>query len=112
MVRLTIAVIAALGLHLLLLMTILPEHQIIEPEVKGSGHVTVSIVRHQAPVPEVIEEPVAEPDQVEQQEETVQQEEIIKQIPLPTFMPLPQKPERVKDTTVPVKKVVESTKKK
>ena len=56
MPRLTIAAIAALGFHVLLLMMVFPEHEVVEPEVKGSGHVTVSIMRRQAPVPEVIEE--------------------------------------------------------
>ena len=68
MPRLIIAMVGALGFHVLLLMTVLPEHEVVEPEVKGSGHVTVSIMRRQAPVPEVIEELVAEPDQVEKKE--------------------------------------------
>ncbi len=108
MPRLIIAVIAALGLHVLLLMMVFPEHEVIEPEVKGTGHVTVSIMRRQAPVLEVIEEPVAEPDQVENHEETVHQEQVVKPIPLPPS----RKTELVNETKVPVEKVVESTKEK
>ena len=108
MPRLIIAAIAALGVHVLLLMTVLPEHVVVEPEVKGSGHVTVSIMRRQTPVPEVIEEPVAEPEQVEKQEETIQQEQVVKPIPLPA----PRKSEPVNETKTPVEKVAESTKEK
>ena len=108
MPRLIIAMVGAIGFHVLLLMTVLPEHEVVEPEVKGSGHVTVSIMRRQAPVPELIEEPVAEPDQVEKQEKTVQQEQVIKPIPLPA----PKKSEPVNDTKVEVEKVAESTKEK
>ena len=80
MLRLTIAVIAAFGFHMLLLMTILPEHRIVEPKIKGSGHVTVSIVRRQELVPEVLKEAAAKPEQVKQQEETIQQEDEVTQI--------------------------------
>lgn len=109
MVRLVIAVIAALGLHILLLMTVLPERLVVGPEVIGSGHVTVSIVRRHAPVPDVIEEPVAEQEQVEQQEERVAQEQNVKPVSLPHLASSPEKFEPVKETIVPVKKVAEGT---
>ena len=108
MPRLIIAMVGAIGLHVLLLMKVLPEHELVEPEIKGSGHVTVSIMRRHAPVSEVIEEPVAEPDQVEKQEEEVHQEKVVKPIPLPP----PRKLEPVSKTKVPVKKVAESIKEK
>jgi protein TonB len=108
MPRLIIAMVGAIVFHVMLLMTALPEHEVVEPEVKGSGHVTISIMRRQAPVPEVIEEPVAEPDQVENHEETVHQEQVVKTIPLPPS----RKSEPLNEIKVPVEKVVESTKEK
>ena len=108
MPRLIIAMVGAIGFHVLLLITVLPEHEVVEPEVEGSGHVTVNIMRRQAPVQELIEEPVAEPDQVEKKEETAQPEQVVKPIPLPA----PRKSEPVNETKVPVEKVVESTKEK
>jgi len=108
MPRLIIAVVGAIVFHVVLLMTVLPEHEVVEPVIKGSGHVIINIMRRQAPAPEVIEEPVAEPDQIEKQEEMVQQEQVVKSIPLPHF----RKPEPVNETKVPVEKVVESTKEK
>lgn len=108
MVRLVIAVIAALGLHVLLLMTVLPEWRVVGPEVKGSGHVTVRIGRRHAPEPEVIEEPVVE-QQLEQQEETIVPEQDVNPVPLPPLIPPPEKFEQGKETVVPVKKVAENT---
>jgi protein TonB len=112
MPRLTIAVITALGLHVLLLMMVFPEHKVIEPEVKGTGHVTVSIVRRQSPVPEVIKEPVVELDQVKQQEERIQQEQDSMQVPHPVQVAPPLEPEKVEEKIVSVKKVVEKAKEK
>jgi protein TonB len=118
MSRVAIALAAALGLHVLLLMTILPGHQVVEPEIKGSGHVTVSIRHSSPPPPEMVEEPVVEPEQIEQVEKTVQQEVEVQQtnednsIQLPVQVATPPRPEPVNDVIAPVKTVVETPMKK
>lgn len=56
--RLLLAVLAALAIHVLLLLTFVPQQKIIEPEIKGSGQITVSIIQSS----QVEEEPIEEPD--------------------------------------------------
>ena len=71
MPRLALAIAAALALHVLLLMIVVPEPQVSEPEVKGSGHVTVSFVRSSQPVepPDVEAQAVVE-NLIEETEQT------------------------------------------
>jgi len=76
--RLVPAFFTALALHVLLLMMVVPHPSLRNPEVRGSGQVTVSIVRSPAPARESeIESPVtdAAPEAAEEAE-THEQEPI------------------------------------
>lgn len=106
MPRLATALIAAMGLHVLLLMSLLPEQHVVEPEIKGSGMVTVSIVRSSPPVTEAVAGPVEEPITVEQVEkQQVQVQEVVEK---PLLVPeiQPAVPRTVRDRKkVPVQPV-------
>ena len=95
--RLALAVAAALVLHVLFLMIIVPEPQVKLPEIEGSGQVTVSIIRSSPQVehPEVVTVPdrtdeveVPEksapeaPEQVEQEEPEKTHTEVPEEVPL------------------------------
>ncbi len=114
MLRLAIALMAALGLHVLLLLSNLPEQQIILPEIKGSGHVTVSFVRSLPPVREITSEPVEEePEQVEHPEELQQQELEVEEILPPVPKPHPRQLQPVKEKiTASVETVTKESKEK
>ncbi len=108
MPRLAIAIIAAFGLHLLLLMTILPERQYVKPEFKGSGHVTVNIARPSFPVQKTKSEHEPEPERDTRHKLVEQQMQVAEQIQTPVTEPPVQHLEpKKKKTTIHKESVAE-----
>ena len=105
MPRLALAIIAALVLHVLLLMIVVPDPQVENPEIKGSGQVTVSIAHFspeiEKPVDAIVEEQEIE-EPVEHIEEKMQQ--IVEKI-VPTQPIEPQEPEPVIFKEQPLKSI-------
>ena len=128
MPRLAMAIAAAFTLHILLLMIVVPEPQIFQPEIMGSGQVTVSIIRSSPQIdhPEVEPQPrvdeVIYKDEIETQTEVVEevQEEMPDEKPLQEVVQKVEELEKVnpatevpKDVPAVIKKqVTESTNKR